>query len=543
MSSRRTSHASPVLAKDESLMESEHKAHGGGKPNIPVVAGVQLVEIDRLKQYSFLSKVSETVLKKLQPNLAEMRYQPGQIILRMGEYSDAAYYIDEGVVEIRLSVTGEPALGHAVPASPLRETGVQRLWSSVNRIFGRSGVEQAVRKSTVAADGTVILSDMPVDVRPGDRVLLEKSEIFGELSALSRYPVSATVVAQTDVLCLMIRTPALRLMLREKALADFKKFIDDRYRSRSLASHLQRVELFASLEAPLIQRLKEHAELLTFEPGAQIVEQGAVGDGFYMVRGGYVKVGVRAGASDLAVAYLRKGDHAGEISLLMDEPWPFSLHALEHVEMVKITRTDFDAVIADHPDIQKLLWAAVVSRLKERGSAQRNPSGSHYLQMAMDTGLIHGESVLLIDLNTCTRCDDCVRACSDTHGGTPRFIREGAKYQHWTIPVACYQCTDPVCMIGCPTGAITRPIGSLEVTINRDTCIGCSNCVRRCPWGNIIEVPFSSPTLGRDIKLATKCDLCIGRPDGPACVQMCPHGSAVRISFKDFQTVRQTLSS
>ena len=45
--------------------------------------------------------------------------------------------------------------------------------------------------------------------------------------------------------------------------------------------------------------------------------------------------------------------------------------------------------------------------------------------MAMDTGLIHGESVLLIDLDTCTRCDDCVRACADTHGGMPRFIREG----------------------------------------------------------------------------------------------------------------------
>ena len=117
----------------------------------------------------------------------------------------------------------------------------------------------------------------------------------------------------------------------------------------------------------------------------------------------------------------------------------------------------------------------------------------------MDTGLIHGESVLLIDLETCTRCDDCVRACADTHGGTPRFIREGQKYRNWSITVACYQCTDPVCMIGCPTGAITRPIGTLEVTVNKDTCIGCHNCVRRCPWGNIIEVPYSSPTVGRDI--------------------------------------------
>ena len=49
------------------------------------------------------------------------------------------------------------------------------------------------------------------------------------------------------------------------------------------------------------------------------------------------------------------------------------------------------------------------------------------LQCAMDSGLIHGESVLLIDLETCTRCDECVRACADAHDGTPRFVREGVE--------------------------------------------------------------------------------------------------------------------
>jgi len=40
---------------------------------------------------------------------------------------------------------------------------------------------------------------------------------------------------------------------------------------------------------------------------------------------------------------------------------------------------------------------------------------------------------------------------------------------------------------------------------------------------------------------ATKCDLCLARPEGPACVQMCPHGSAKRISFKDLELVTGTL--
>jgi Fe-S-cluster-containing hydrogenase component 2 len=179
--------------------------------------------------------------------------------------------------------------------------------------------------------------------------------------------------------------------------------------------------------------------------------------------------------------------------------------------------------------------------------------------------------VLLIDLNTCTRCDDCVRACADTHQGTPRFIREGLRYQRWSVVTACYQCTDPVCTVGCPTGAISRALGTLEVTIREDICVGCEACAKACPWDNIVMVPNRTPTdfvknwsanqkkkvitlvdadqaagwaaeRDRFINVATKCDLCVGREQGPACVQMCPHGSAVRVSFKDLGTVSSTLA-
>src|SRR5207344_3297095 len=152
---------------------------------------------------------------------------------------------------------------------------------------------------------------------------------------------------------------------------------------------------------------------------------------------------ISIGAASLAVTYLRKGEYAGEVSLLMNEPWPFSLQALEYVEIVKIPRAEFDAVVREHPSVETKLWETVVARLKERGAVARNPMVSQYLQMAMDTGLIHGESVLLIDLSTCTRCDECVRGCADAHGGEPRFMREGSKYRNWLVPTACYQCTDP----------------------------------------------------------------------------------------------------
>jgi CRP-like cAMP-binding protein/Fe-S-cluster-containing hydrogenase component 2 len=526
-------------------MEQPHAAPHGGekeaaerKPNVPVAPGMELVEISRLKQYPFLKDCSEIVLKKLQPQFMERRFEPGATILQLGGYSDAAYYIASGVVGVRLTTMGERREAKAAEAADAPRSMADRIQAVLNR----KPTEQAVQGPRTASDGTIILSDLPIGLRSNEEVLLEAGEVFGEMSALSRYPISADVVARSEVQCLLIRTAGLRLMFKQKELAPFKKMIDDRYRARTLANHLRNVSLFAGLDERSISSLREKAELVSFEPGKQIVEQGATADAFYLVRGGFVKVAVKAGEANAAVTYLGKGDHAGEIGLLLDEPWPFSLFALEHVEIVKIPRADFQAVLTQYPAVQQQLWDATVERLKQRGMVAREPLTSRYLQMAMDTGLIHGESVLLIDLTTCTRCDDCVRGCAETHGGVPRFIREGNKFRTWSVPTACYQCTDPVCMIGCPTGAITRPLGTLEVTINKDTCIGCSNCVRRCPWGNIIEVPFASPTLNREINLATKCDLCLGRPQGPACVQSCPHGSAVRISFKDLVTVSRTLS-
>jgi CRP-like cAMP-binding protein/Fe-S-cluster-containing hydrogenase component 2 len=510
---------------------------GRGNPDNPFYPYNEPPSLDELRTYPFFTEVADRLLSKLQPNTAERIYEPGEIILRMGEYSDAAFYIAAGSVEVRLmGAEGEPP-------SPRPQSKGPGLGARIAGIFKRAAAQKPPTSARGAtAEGTVVLSDMPVEVKPGGAVELGAGELFGEMSALSRYPISADVVAKTRTKCLLIATAALRKMIQKKEFAAFKEMIDERYRSRTLGSHLRRVDLFAELDDEAVDRLRDVAELASFEPGAVIVEQGTSDDTFYLVRGGFVKVGVRSGAGDLAVTYLRKGDYAGEVALLLDEPWPFSLSALEHVELVKISRAEFEAAISRHPEVEKLLWEVVVERLKERGFAARNPLSSQYLQMAMDTGLIHGESVLLIDLDKCTRCDDCVRGCTDTHGGLPRFIREGIKYRNWSVPTACYQCTDPVCMIGCPTGAITRPIGTAEVLINSDTCIGCGNCGRRCPWGNIISVEYDSPTLGREIQLATKCDQCYDRDEGPACVQMCPHEAAIRINFKEVSTVIGTLT-
>jgi Fe-S-cluster-containing dehydrogenase component len=105
-------------------------------------------------------------------------------------------------------------------------------------------------------------------------------------------------------------------------------------------------------------------------------------------------------------------------------------------------------------------------------------------------------------------------------------------------------CTDPVCMIGCPTGAVHRSLETGAVVINDDTCIGCGTCANSCPYNNIrlVDIRDTEGKMVRDpdsqkpIMKATKCDLCETNPGGPACVRACPHDALKRVDFQGDET-------
>ena len=217
--------------------------------------------------------------------------------------------------------------------------------------------------------------------------------------------------------------------------------------------------------------------------------------------------------------------------------------------LVKISHGDLLDVIRAHPSIEQLLWRQVVARLKETGSSRADPQQSAFVEFALDKGLVEGNSILVMDLDTCTRCDDCVRACADTHGGRPRFVREGDRYGNLLIAKSCYHCQDPVCLIGCPTGAIRRANVGDVVEIKEEICIGCATCHNNCPYDAIVmhetgttwpDNALPKSLRGTPRAAASKCDLCYTSPSGPACVRNCPHQCAFRVSSVDeFQALQR----
>jgi Fe-S-cluster-containing dehydrogenase component/CRP-like cAMP-binding protein len=403
------------------------------------------------------------------------------------------------------------------------------------------------RGTRTSAHEITLLATMDFDLPRGHSTRLGRGEVLGEIGAMSGWPQSVTARTATACRLIQVRVPALRLMKRKsKAL---KERLDKRYRERSLAAQLKGTPLFAGCNDLVMEALKDSVELVSLEPGEALLQEGDKADAVYLVRSGFLKLSQAFEAGTLSVSYLSKGMTLGEVELLIDgiDSWQVTAESVEYTELVRIPWDIFERVIDSDSRLRQQLWTTALERIEESGAARRHIPQAEFVQIALDNGLVQGSSILAIDLNACTRCDDCVKACADTHGGRPRFVREGNRYENLLIAKSCYHCRDPVCLVGCPTGAIHRAGVGDVVEIDEEVCIGCSTCFRNCPYDAIVmwetgeswaDDMVPEGLRGKDRQSASKCDLCLETGHGPACVSNCPQGCAYRVgSLEEFRAL------
>lgn len=154
---------------------------------------------------------------------------------------------------------------------------------------------------------------------------------------------------------------------------------------------------------------------------------------------------------------------------------------------------------------------------------------------------------VLADSSKCIGCKVCEVACSTVHSAqevatagmmeTPIIPRLYLVHTlEVKMPVQCRHCEDAPCANVCPVNAIKQQNGM--ILIDEKECIGCKTCMMACPFGAIELVPQyvnDNELKQRGLKIkgakgleeksnmiASKCDLCNKRAEGPACVEACP---------------------
>jgi CRP-like cAMP-binding protein/Fe-S-cluster-containing dehydrogenase component len=486
--------------------------------------GAEGFEAEDLLKIPVFQGVSGTFLELNRGAIVKRRFRKGELICKEGDFGSTAFFILEGKALVSIS----SPMAH-VKTQGGAQGFFKRLTSTLAPRESDKRDEEA-RDRTIPIDASVDLSyENPVaELGPGD--------LFGEMTCMNFYPRSATVRAESDVVAYEMLRNVLDIMLKNKT---FRAQVDQNYRKRALENHLRGVPMFADLSTDFIEHLKESVELLRFAPGQVIALQGDAADSFYLVRIGFVKISENYPGGELVLAYLSRGDYFGEIGLLGGGVRTATCTALDHVEVVRVSGDDFRQMVERFPNVRRGL--EMVAEERRSANAQRMQMvHSVPIDQFLSQGLMEAQSLLVLDLQNCTRCDACVNACADAHEGVTRLVRDGLRFDHYLIATSCRQCRDPLCMVGCPVGSIRRR-NSLEVIIE-DWCIGCGLCARNCPYGNINLHPFTvladdPEHAGRQKAVikqkATSCDLCTHLKE-PSCVYACPHDAAHRVDPRKF---------
>lgn len=423
---------------------------------------------------------------------------------------------------------------------------------------------------------------------------------FGEMALLSGTPrtASVSVAAGFDAaLVLEFTRPAIRLL---RKLPKFGKALDRNYRNYGLTLTLNELKDFTQLplDPALLKRLNDSARFAVYEKDHVLFREGDPINRVVFVRNGWIQrvsgVEFNPKAADLLVEtdesvgldFLGAGTCLGLDAIDNPGDWQYTATVKGRTEVLEIAVTRLRE--------DKEMSSAVVPFLRTSAGTDHSPSPSHpedtrvltSVGREIETGVVDGENLLVMDMAKCIRCGNCSLACHKVHGNT-RLVRRGIHIerpfkpnkpavQSILVPSVCMHCQDPECLTGCPTGAIARfPDG--EIDINPKTCIGCGDCATQCPYnaismiarpdpkkdgngngnGNSVFSAFSlgqtklpEPVTQTENLLAVKCNLCKDtgmNPEGSvtaaySCEENCPTGALVRVNPREyFDEVNKTI--
>jgi CRP-like cAMP-binding protein/thioredoxin reductase/Fe-S-cluster-containing hydrogenase component 2 len=393
----------------------------------------------------------------------------------------------------------------------------------------------------------IVEGSVEAQVSESIKKTLNAGVFFGEMGLISGRRRTATVIINSEN-CVLIETPRKQILKLISSVDNFRAIIDRTFLLRSLQT-----SIFPDSDSETLEKLLDKIQFRKFKKGEVLFREGDIGEHLFVIRKGSVKVSrLNSEGHDVVQTYIPAGNYVGEMALMTSEPTKRSatVSAVVPCETILISKEDFLSVLTSNPKEKQKITQLATSRKVENILSDQTSEHGDLLDFIFTQGVTDADNFLMIDSDLCVSCDNCEAACAATHNGYSRLDRKGGKsFASVQIPISCRHCENPLCMLDCPPDALTRqPNG--EVVI-RDTCIGCGNCQRNCPYG-VIQMVYDSGNKLKGFSLfdwfrkevkekgpakAAKCDMCYHLDGGPACVRSCPTGAALRVNPNKLLTI------
>ena len=414
---------------------------------------------------------------------------------------------------------------------------------------------------------------------------------FGEMALLSGTRRTATVAVASGgvpALVLELTRPAIRLL---RKLPRFVRTLDRNYRNYGLTLTINELRQsdHVRFDGSFLKKFNDAARFAVYEKGHVLFREGDPVNRIFFIRNGWIErvsgIAFNPNAAELLIEsdesvsldFIGPGKYVG-IEAMGNEnaEWNYTAVVRGRTETLEVALTR----LRDDGELRSGVLT-FLSNQAEAASPEvtERPADTRSLLAAsreIDTGVVDGVNLLVMDMAKCIRCGNCSLACHKVHGHT-RLVRRGihierpvrptrAATQSILVPSVCMHCRDAECLTGCPTGAIARfPDGQID--INPTTCIGCSDCATQCPYDAISmiarpgtsgdksnplhrlasvfslgETPLPAPVEQVENLVAVKCNLCHGTPMNPAgakreaysCEENCPTGALVRVDPREY---------
>ena len=180
--------------------------------------------------------------------------------------------------------------------------------------------------------------------------VLRAGDSFGEMGLLEQTTRAATVRASTDVELFRLDRSVFNALIERSP--EIRKYVELHVRHQSLHNFFQLYSPFARLPAAALNTLLEALEPVVAEKGDLVIRQGEDPGPLYIVEEGRLRVFTEEDGRRRYLAYLRKGDFFGEMSVFREVPRTATVEAVSPCRLLKLEPETFRRLVSSDGDFR-----------------------------------------------------------------------------------------------------------------------------------------------------------------------------------------------
>ncbi|MBU1992594.1 MAG: cyclic nucleotide-binding domain-containing protein [Patescibacteria group bacterium] len=131
---------------------------------------------------------------------------------------------------------------------------------------------------------------------------------------------------------------------------------------------LKRVPIFATLDEGMHMQIIGKISYKRYEPNQIFFHEGDTGNAMYIIKNGQAAVyhePKELGYPEQIIATLKDNDFFGEMALVSSDPRNASVKAVAQCDVFVLSKSDFDILIGENPDMANKISTTYFERFKE----------------------------------------------------------------------------------------------------------------------------------------------------------------------------------